>query len=202
MTAPVQPTHARRSDARRNHERIVAAAREVFAEGGVDATVEEITHRAGVGMGTLYRHFPTKAELVDAVLEDAFAQLVASAEAAVADADPWTAFARFLEHALELNAANRGLKDLVENPEQGRRRAEAMRTRLRPLIRELVERAHAQGALRSDFDVRDVGPLLWAGAGVIERSPADDPDAWRRHLRFVVDGLRASAAAAPGTPSA
>src|SRR5438270_2242759 len=82
-TATVNAVKTLRSDARRNRERLVASARELFAAHGVDVPVEDITHHAGLGMGTLYRHFPTKEELVDAVLVDAFAELVQAAEEAV-----------------------------------------------------------------------------------------------------------------------
>jgi len=83
MTVPTAATKTLRSDARRNRELLVASARELFATAGVDVSVEEITRHAGLGMGTLYRHFPTKEELIDAVLEDAFAELVELAELAV-----------------------------------------------------------------------------------------------------------------------
>ncbi len=96
-----------RRDAQRNRDRIVASARILFARDGVEASVEEITRQAGVGMGTLYRHFSTKEELVDAVLEDAFGELVVAAEQAVAEEDAWAGFRVFLEQAVALHAANR-----------------------------------------------------------------------------------------------
>jgi len=104
---------ALRSDARRNRERILGSARMLLARDGVDASVEEITRDAGVGMGTLYRHFPTKADLIDAVLADTFDEIVRLAEEAAAEEDAWAGFTAFLEHALELHAENRGLKDAL-----------------------------------------------------------------------------------------
>ena len=96
------PTAAKtlRSDARRNSERLVVSARELFAARGVEVPVEEITHHAGVGMGTLYRHFPTKGDLVDAVLEDAFAEIGRLAEEASATEDAWEGLTSFLHDAL------------------------------------------------------------------------------------------------------
>ena len=88
-------TVSTRSDARRNRERLVASARELFAESGVDVSVEEITQHAGVGMGTLYRHFPTKEELIDAVLEDAFAEIIRIARQAAAVEDAWAGLTHF-----------------------------------------------------------------------------------------------------------
>jgi AcrR family transcriptional regulator len=183
-----------RRDAQRNRERILAAARTLLARDGVDASVEDITREAGVGMGTLYRHFPTKADLVDAVLEDAFAEIVRAAEEAAACEDGWTGFTGFLERTFVLHAVNWGLKDVLASSEQGRERAEAMRARMRPLLGRVIERAQAQGTLRPDFTLEDLPVLFWAGGRVMEVTKAVAPDYWRRHLGLVLDGLRAGAA--------
>jgi AcrR family transcriptional regulator len=172
----------------------VASARALFAREGVDVTVEEITHHAGVGMGTLYRHFPTKEELIDAVLEDSFAELVELAERAAAEEDAWAGFASFLEQALERHAANRGLKDVVASSGHGRQRAQAIRARIQPLLRRLVERAEAQGTLRPDFAAEDLPLVFWTASRVIEMTATVAPDHWRRYLGLVLDGLRAPAA--------
>lgn len=182
-----------RSDAKRNHLQLVAAARELFATVGVDVSVEEITRKAGVGMGTLYRHFATKEELIDAVLEEAFQEYVGLAELGLAAADPWTGFCEFLERALELHASNRGLKDVVGGGAPDLARLAAMRRRLRPLTVRLVARAQEQGSLRADFTTEDLSLLLWGGHGVINRSDGTAPELWRRYLGFVLDGLHGSA---------
>jgi AcrR family transcriptional regulator len=183
-----------RSDARRNRDQIVAAARDLFAQGGVEIPVEEVTRRAGVGVGTLYRHFPTKEELIDAVLDEAFDEYVALAESALAEADGWTGLCAFLERALELQAGNLALMDVVATREHGRTRAATMRRRMRPLIVRIVERAQQQGSLRADFSPEDVPLLLWGGYGILERGGGVAPEVWRRYLGFVVDGLRQDAA--------
>jgi AcrR family transcriptional regulator len=183
-----------RRDAQRNRERILAAARTLLARDGVDASVEDVTREAGVGMGTLYRHFPTKEELVDAVLGDAFTEIVRFAEEAVAEEDAWLGFTRFLEQALAQHALNRGLKDVLATSELGRKRAEAMRARMRPLLRELIGRAQAQGTLRPDFTPEDVPMVFWTSGRVIEATETVAPDYWRRCLGLLLDGLRASAA--------
>jgi AcrR family transcriptional regulator len=185
---------ALRRDAQRNRDRIVAGARELFAGEGVDVPVEEITRRAGVGMGTLYRHFATKEELVDAVLGDAFEAYVELARRAAEAPDGWNAFAGFLEQALELHAANRALMEVVLTSERGRDRAQEVRKRIRPLLATLVERAQAEGALRADVAAEDVPVLLWACARVIQATADVAPDAWRRHLALLLDGLRVGAA--------
>jgi AcrR family transcriptional regulator len=192
---------ALRSDARRNRERILGSARMLLARDGVDASVEEITRDAGVGMGTLYRHFPTKADLIDAVLADTFDEIVRLAEEAAAEEDAWAGFTAFLEHALELHAENRGLKDALAATEQGRARGEAMRARMRPLLAQMVERAQEQGALRPDFDPKDVPLIFWTGSRVIEVTEDVAPGFWRRHLALLLDGLRAGAATPLPRPS-
>ena len=200
VTASIAKQKTLRSDARRNRERLVASARTLFASDGVDVPVEEVTQHAGVGMGTLYRHFPTKEELIDAVLEDAFAEIVSLAERAAAEDDAWTGFTGFLEGMLLLHAENRGIKDILATREHGATRAEAMRARIRPLLRRVIERAQAQGTLRADFTVRDLPMLFWAAGRVIETTASIAPDYWRRYFGLLVDGLRASAATPLAVP--
>lgn len=183
-----------RSDARRNRERIVASARALFAKAGTDVSVEDITRHAGVGMGTLYRHFATKEELLDAVLEETFEEIVALANEALVATDAWAGFSGFLEGALELHAENRGLKDVLATRQHGLERARAMRSSLRPLLRKLIERAKAQGTLRADFRPEDVPLVFWTSGRVIELTAAVAPELWRRHLALMLDGLRAEAA--------
>lgn len=194
MTPSHAPARTWRRDAQQNRDRIVASARTCFARDGVDASVEDITRDAGVGMGTLYRHFATKEELIDAVLEESFEELIQLAEDAVSAADAWSGFTTFLEEALARHAVNRGLKDVIAGTEHGRERAQAMRARLRPLLRRMISEAQAQGTLRSDFTAEDVPMLFWATGGVIEASSEVDPEFWRRHLALTLDGLRATAA--------
>ena len=183
-----------RSDARRNRERIVASARALFAKAGPDVSVEDITRHAGVGMGTLYRHFATKEELLDAVLEETFEEIVVLANEALAAPDAWIGFSGFLEASLALHAENRGLKDVLTTREHGLERARAMRARLRPLLRRLIERAQAQGTLRADFAFEDLPLVFWTAGRVIELTATVAPEFWRRHLALMLDGLRVEAA--------
>jgi AcrR family transcriptional regulator len=185
---------ATRSDALRNRAKLVAAARELFAKSGVDVSVEEITQHAGVGMGTLYRHFPTKDELIDAVLEDAFDEIIRLAREAADQADAWAALTGFFERLLQLHAQNRGVKDIVALRGHGSHRAEAMRARLRPLLAQIVERAHEQGSLRRDFTSDDLPLIFWTANRVIELTLDVAPNYWRRHLALLLDGLRPAAA--------
>lgn len=156
--------------------------------------MEEIVRHAGVGMGTLYRHFPTKEELVDAVLEEAFGEIVELAEEAAAADEAWAGLVGFFERALALHAVNRGLKDVLATGGRGRERADAMRAQIRPLLRRTIARAQEQGSLRRDFAAEDVPFVIWTVGRVIETSAQVAPEYWRRYLGFVLDGLRAGAA--------
>lgn len=163
-----------RSDARRNRERLIASARALFAARGVDIPVDDVVEAAGVGMGTLYRHFPTKEDLIDAVLEDAFRDYLAIADRALTSEDPWSGLEAFLDEALAASAANRGLADAAAG-----RRAAMMR-RLKPRLRDLAERA--------GIDPDDLVVALQGGAGVVERAPS--AQARRRYVSVVVRGLQ------------
>jgi AcrR family transcriptional regulator len=194
MAGPTIQERPLRRDAQANRERIVTAARAAFSAEGLEVPVEEIARRAGVGMGTLYRRFPAKEDLIDAVFEDVLAEYVRAAEEAVAADDAWAGFCGFLERAFALHAENNGLKDLVATQARGRARAEAARARVRPLVRRVIERAQQNGELRADFRAEDVSLLLWTGARVIEATSAVAPELWRRYLGLLLDGLRAGAA--------
>ncbi len=183
-----------RVDAQRNRARLVASARGLLARDGVDVSVREVAREAGVGVATLYRHFPTRDDLVDAVLEEAFEAVVSAGERALAADDAWLGFTGFVEETLVLHASNRGLKDVVETGQHGRERAASMRRRIRPLVAELVRRAQEQGTLRPDFTPQDVTLLFWGCDRAIELPAHVAPDVWRRQLGFLLDGLRASAA--------
>src|SRR3989441_6421162 len=193
-TSPKTPVRPLRRDAQATRARIVTAARAAFAAEGIEVPVEEIARCAAAGMGTLYRHFPAKEDLIDAVLEDAFAAFISAAEQALAEEDAWAGFRGFLERVFALHAENRGLKDMIATRVHGRARAEAMRRRMRPLLRRLIERAQEQGALRTDFTAEDMPLVFWTGGRVIEATAAVAPEDWRRHLGLLLDRLRAEAA--------
>lgn len=193
MTATERTEHALRRDARANRDRILAAARECFARDGVDASVEAIAQRAGVGMGTLYRRFPTKHDLVEAVIDESLDAFVAAAEEGLAAEDAWAGFTGFVERVLELQAENGALREMLAGTPHGLAR-DRMRSRIRPLTRELVARAQADGSLRPDFAPEDM-PLVFMTAGrVLGAARGVAPDLWRRYLGFLFDGLRAEGA--------
>jgi AcrR family transcriptional regulator len=184
----------RRRHAQRNHELLVAAAREVFAEDGVEASLEEIARRAGVGIGTLYRHFATREALVEAIFEERINELIAIAEAAAAERDSWQALVRFLEHMLELQAGDRVLKDVLMRYPPAAGRVASAREEMRGLFEQLLERAREQGRLRDDFTLPDLALLFWSFSPLIDATAEVAPNAWRRHLHWLLDGLRTEAA--------
>ena len=191
----------RRSHARRNHEALVATAREVFAERGTEASLEEIARRAGVGIGTLYRHFASREALVEAVFERRIGDFAAIAERADAEPDPWLAFTGFLEGTLELQAGDRLLKDVFLRLPPGTRRVESAREELRRLFGQVLERARAGGQLRPGFTLADLSLLFWSFGPVIDATAEIAPNAWRRHLHVLLDGLRSSSATPQSEPS-
>jgi len=186
-----------RRDAERNRRRILEAAAEAFAERGLTITMDDIAAHAGVGVGTVYRRFPQKDLLIEALFEERVGELVALAEEALHADDPWQGLVGFLERAQALQASNRGLKELVLSTAHGSDRVACVRERLGPLAEELVARAQASGQVRVDVDGSDL-PLIQVMLGaVIDVTRDVAPDAWRRMLALMIDGLRASE---PRTP--
>jgi AcrR family transcriptional regulator len=179
-----------RVDAERNRMAILAAAREVFAEQGLDAPLEEIAIRAGVGIATLYRRFPDREQLVGAALLDKISQYADIAAQALATADPWAGFVSFIDRACELQAADRGLSDLLSMALQADDQVEQLRGRANEQLVKLVERAKAAGQLRADFVGEDILLLLIASAAVAGVTRIDAPDAWRRFVALVLEAFQ------------
>jgi len=191
---------ALRRDALRNRARLVAAAREGLAEEGSGASLERVAARAGVGIGTLYRHFPTREALIAAVFDAQLDEWLTAARAAAASDDPWQGLCDYLGRTLELQAAHRALHEVFLQNLPGDQFAGA-REEIRCQLERLLERARAQGTLRADFTVSDLALLLWSLGPVSEATAATAPQAARRHLGFVLDGLRASAATPRAEPA-
>jgi AcrR family transcriptional regulator len=190
-----QPTERPlRRDARQNRDRILVAARAAFAELGIEASVEEIAVRAGVGIGTLYRRFPTKDELIGAVFEEHLEQIVSAAESALEQGDAWAAFLGYLSYVVELQATDRGISEILGAHLHTETLVARARTRLRPLVQELVARAQASGELRPDVVYEDVSVLLWTTGRVVDATRDVEPAFWRRYLALLVDGLRTGSA--------
>ena len=178
-----------RADAERNRTAIVAAAREVFAEHGLEAPLEEIAQRAGVGIATLYRRFPAREHLVAAALLEKVTQYADAASQATAASDPWAGFTEYVRRICELQAADRGLSDLLSMTLAADERIEQLRAAANAQVVSLIDRAKAAGKLRADFVGEDLLLLLIASAAVGQLTRADAPDAWRRFVALVLDAF-------------
>ena len=179
-----------RRDAERNRRQILAAARRLIAWQGLGVGYEEIAREADVGVGTVYRRFPTRDELFQELFQDRVDAVVAILEEALAVEDPWEGLCEFLRRDFELQAHDRGLREFilsgVDSTEQGRR----SRERIQPLVTELVERAQAAGRLRADVGESDIAIILAMIGGLMDASLPVNPDLWRRYLAMVLDGIR------------
>jgi AcrR family transcriptional regulator len=181
-----------RADARRNREKVLAAARAVFAEQGVDAGMDDVARRADVGVGTVYRHFPTKDALLTALTEELFDVIAAHARETLALDDPWEAFEQTLWFGAGKTAGDRAFAEIVGAAKDLPSTCPGQRD-LVATTGELMRRCIETGRMRPDAMIDDI-PLLMCGIGSASAMPHSRPDAWRRHLRIVLDGLRAEAA--------
>lgn len=185
-----RPARVVRRDARRSRELIVAAARELFAQRGLGVGFNEVAHHAGVGVGTVYRRFADKESLVREALAAPLAEIVAVAEEASQAERAWDGLVMLLDRGADLLAANLGLRDVALAPE---RRVEVLSDGVDALAavgERLQERALAEGDLRAGVTGEDVLLLLWMVSEVAENSSDVRPDAYRRYLRIVLDGIR------------
>ena len=192
-----------RADAERNRERILEAAREAFAEDGLEVGLHEIAKRAGVGVGTIYRRFPEKDQLVVALFEDRVDEVVAIAEHALTIDDAWTGIEHFLHRTCELQVANRAMHQLVFSSTKGSQCAAGARERIAPLVAQMVVRAQEQGTMRPDVAAFDVGMVRQQVGLLIEALGEAAPAVWPRVLRIALDGLRTSRTGPtplPGSP--
>jgi len=183
-------TRPLRADARRNRHRVLEAARAAFGAEGSDVSIDEIARRAGVGAGTVYRHFATKEALFEAVVFDRIGELVEEARALTDDPDPGRAFSSFVERLGREGALKRDLVEALANDGIHLQLGEAPIVRaLIDVLAELLRRAQHAGAVRSDISVDDLVALLTGAAYAICHSGADDEGA-HRLLAIMYDGLR------------
>ena len=182
-----------RADARRNHEKVLQAARAVFAEQGVDAQMDDVARRADVGVGTVYRHFPTKDALLTALSDAVFEDVAAYAREALELDDPWEAFLKVMWYGAERTAGDRAFAEILAA--EGVRPPHSCpgKQELNVTGAELMRRSQAAGRMRPDVVIEDVG-LFMCGIGNATGMAHPCPDAWRRHLAIILDGLRVEAA--------
>lgn len=184
-------TRPLRRDAERNRLLILRAARTVFAQRGLEATLDEVAREAGLGVGTVYRRFPNREALIDALFDDAINEMVRIVEQARGEPRAWDGLRHFMTSLLEMQAADRGLRDVMLSRRSPSPEHDVLRNHLKPPLDELVARARAEGDLRPDLTASDVGVLEVAVLGAAEFTAPAAPGAWRRFLAIVLDGMRA-----------
>jgi AcrR family transcriptional regulator len=195
VAGAAQVSRALRADARRNRGKVLAAARRCMARDGLDTQMEQVARAAGVGVGTVYRHFPTKDELVEALAIARFERLAELAREALAKQDPWQAFEDFIRASGRIQSEDRALSEaLTSRPETMRVAAE--RVDMLGLVGELMRRAQQTGEIRADAEPSDVPMLMCALAGTC-RNPKMNPE---RYIAIVLDGLRAPGRSPLPTP--
>jgi AcrR family transcriptional regulator len=190
-----------RRDAERNRQRILEAARRGFAERGLGITLDEIARLAGVGVGTVYRRFPNKELLIDALFEERIGEVAAIARAGLCDDDAWRGLRTFLTGAITLLAADRGLRELMLGSSRTPERILQGRSQIKPVVEQLVARAQAQGALRDDVRAPDFPLILMMVDRVADTTRDAAPDTWRRVLELILDGLAARRDSASALPA-
>jgi AcrR family transcriptional regulator len=187
-------TTALRADAQRNLVRVLDAAREVFAEQGIDAPVTDIADRAGVGVATIFRRFPTKDDLLAAVVEQRTEQMIEAADVALESSDPGAALRRFLETLAAMQIHDVCWCDAAGTDLFDRDGVRELTDVLVGKIGELLTRAQTAGQVRSDLRALDIPVLLMAVAKSGLMLEGAVPGAWKRYLGIILDGLRPEAA--------
>ena len=181
-----------RADARRNRQAVIAAAKKLFADQGLDAQMPDVARTAKVGVGTVYRHFPTKADLIAALAAGRFERLAEKAREELEAEDPWEGLCDFIRFSAQIQADDRGLCDVMgSRPEVMGASAEAVG--LDSLCDRLVKRAQRSGDLRRDLDWEDI-PMIACGLGGITKAHGPGAGRWPRLVEIVLDGLRAPGA--------
>jgi AcrR family transcriptional regulator len=183
-----------RSDAARNRGLLIDAARELFAERGVDVALEEVARHAGVSIGTLYNRFPTRSALIEAVFADRLEKIAGFALRALAHPDPWQGFADYLFDVCELQAKDRGFNDVAARGLAESAENQGLRRQIGDAMTQLIERAKRVGAMRADLAIEDLAFVVWGISQTVERTADLAPRLWRRHLALLLDGFRADAA--------
>jgi AcrR family transcriptional regulator len=182
-----------RADAEQNRERIVEAAQALFAEHGIGVTMEEVAREAGVGVATLYRRYPTRADLLAGAFEDKMRMFADGAKRALRDPDPWHGFCRFITTLCSMQSSDRGFNDVLTMTFPKVTGFESARNEGYVAIAELIERAQEAGALREDFVPEDLIILLMANAGVVAAAGKAAPRSAPRLVGYLLEAF-----AAPG----
>ncbi|WP_415854285.1 TetR/AcrR family transcriptional regulator [Sinomonas sp. G460-2] len=197
-----RPGAGMRADAERNRERILAAARKLYAREGLSISMAAVAREAGVGKATLFRHFTTHQDLIDAVFADRMDAYVRATEEALADDDPWLGFLRYITEVCAMQAEDRGFADVLTLTFSTAEALEERRTRAYHGFLAIIERARSTGHLQPDFASEDLILVLMANAGVISATGGDAPESWRRLIGHLLRGFATHGAPVPPMPPA
>jgi AcrR family transcriptional regulator len=168
---------------------VLRAARSVFAEYGLDAQMDDVARAAGVGVGTVYRHFPTKEAVVEAVARGGYEDLCAIARESLAEDDAWEAFSGFMWRGARLHRTDRAQCEIHSTRPEVMVRVAGDKHELLDMVAELIARGQSAGVLRADLSREDM-PILWCSIGAAQQQAAEDA-VWERYLTLMLDGLRA-----------
>ena len=194
--ADAVPARPQRRDAARNRELLLAAAREVFARRGTEASLDDVARHAGLGVGTAYRHFANKNELLRALMAEMTDKIVERAEHAATLDDPWEGMVSFMDGAMSAQAMDRGLREVmmgVHDPEL----VEQIQDRLTGSLNAIVRRAKRANLVRSDLETADVAMIVAMLCTVADITSGTDPEQWKRYLGICLEGLKPGAAKLP-----
>jgi AcrR family transcriptional regulator len=180
-----------RADAERNRLRILKAAAQVFAERGLDGTLHDVAKAAGLGVGTVYRRFPDKEALIEALFETEIERIADLAEHASLQPDAWSALVEFLREMCGEQAENRGLHEVLHSTDYGQDRVAAARGRIMPMITGMLARAQEQGTARPDVESSDLGMLVLMVSSLAQFMHEARSDAWVRYFDLAMDALSA-----------
>jgi AcrR family transcriptional regulator len=183
-----------RRDARESRDKLTAAAQAEFAAHGVDASLEKIARDAGVAIGTLYRHFPTRLDLLMAALRPRLQEFVDGADKALEMDDPWDGFVAYLDNLFVVQAGDRGFNDFLSRRFPGNPETEHIHDVLCQQIDDVLARAQEAGKARPDITRADIINLIWSNGRIIDATSAKAPTAWRRQLYLMLDAYRAERA--------
>ena len=190
-----------RKDAARNRALLIAAGRDVFAKRGLDASLDDIARQAGVGVGTAYRHFDNKFALAEAIMHEAVDDVVSAADRALDNDDPWAGLVGFLEAVLEVQTADRGLREVLMGVHEAHEaKSSAVQERLLGRVERLLDRARQAGVVRPDAVASDLGAVIAMLCLVADLGGDLAPDLWRRYMPTLLSALRPDGPPLPGRP--
>jgi AcrR family transcriptional regulator len=183
-----------RRDAQERRIKLIEAAQREFAAHGVDASLEKIAREAGVSIGTLYRHFPTRLDLLMAAFRPRVQEFLDGAATALAMDDPWEGFVYYLENLFAVQAGDRGFNDFLSRRFTANEETERIHDEMCQQIEDVLTRAQEAGEARTDITLADIVNLIWANGRIIDATSATAPNAWRRYLYLTLDAYRAERA--------